>query len=110
MYVFCFSLEGECQYWQPMFAEAGVELVSVAMYEMEDRDRLAEVLAMIRDKVNQSQAAGGPAGRLLGEPYGEAYGEPLSQPFGEPPVLVLYRHMTMDINVEDYFRSLPDAA
>ncbi|MCL2136208.1 MAG: cobaltochelatase subunit CobN [Coriobacteriia bacterium] len=94
MYVFCFGLDTECHFWQGLFDEAGVELVSVNLYELENRNKMAEVLKMIEDQVMKAKDPSLQTGTGL----------------NQAPVLVLYRHMTMDANVEEYFRSLPSKA
>ena len=79
-HVFCFCCDLECRAWMPYFEQAGIALTSLAMQDMRDKQRLEEIRNMIDEQSKRSR-----------------------------PV-VLFSHITMDIHIEGYFRSLPKAA
>jgi cobaltochelatase CobN len=80
--VFCFGLDGECRAWASAFADAGVELVSVSMQQLTNAEEMAAVRLRITELLEARDCR----------------------------PIVLFRHMSMDIAVEQFFRDLPSQA
>ncbi|MCL2409087.1 MAG: cobaltochelatase subunit CobN, partial [Oscillospiraceae bacterium] len=77
-HVICFCCDAESRVWRPLFDKAGITLTSVTMAEMGDKQRLEDVRKTIVDLVTGSSRS-----------------------------VVLFNHFTMDMQVEEYFRTLP---